>query len=200
MNIDKAKALIKNLCTDTENAIRIAEVVKIFTEDDRITKIFNDTKEANVFNIIRGSLDYTLIGSVAKIYDTHFKTNSLHNFFYKLCMTSSLEELKNNDYIKKAKDKYDKFKEDIHLKNIKKLRHKFVAHSAIDRIKYLDIEVKYKHLYETIDKTIPIIQNLSIAVLDCDFENNEGDEQYSLKNIYKEYSRLFTNRLFKKYE
>ncbi|GMQ79287.1 MAG: hypothetical protein BMS9Abin02_1862 [Anaerolineae bacterium] len=185
------KAVVKKLHEETELAIAMRRMSEKFTYDERINDSFHDTYEAHGFNLVQASLVYVLALTLMRIHDTSERSDiySLRNLFKEILPTSE-ETNRLGDrasLFEEARNQYKQLRESHLLSRTKTLRDRFIAHAGM--LTGEEQLPKYQYLDDFTDKTVSLMEKLSISVLDTHPSYDEVDD------IWKKYASKFFDSL-----
>ncbi len=187
----KADKIVQDLQVEVSKAIALRALLKKFAHDKRIADAFDDTYEANAFNLIEDALVGALTMSLIRACDESERgdVNSFRVLFEVVAPPNDTENYFGNGstQFEKARGLYIILKGSHQVARVKALRHKFIAHSAIEKAKVQ--KPKYDDLYDLLSSCVNIVELLAPSVC-CQNTDYEGE-----KEVWKKYSKLFFNSL-----
>jgi len=190
-NKQKAELVVESLMGEISNAIAIKCMLDKFAHDERIEAAYNDTYEAHPFNLIESSLAYALTMCLMRIFDETERDdlNSLRVLFEVIFPeTDTLNSLvEDSEKFEEARELYTRMKSSHLLSRTKNLRHKFIAHSAMETG---NVQLpKYSYLYELLCFGQKIVDYLALSV-----RHHNVDHEGELY-VWEQYSSMFFNNL-----
>lgn len=190
-NKQKAELVVESLMGEISNAIAIKCMLNKFAHDERIEAAYNNTYEAHPFNLIESSLAYALTMCLMRIFDETERDdlNSLRVLFEVIIPETDTSNLLGEDSEKfeEARELYTRMKSSHLLSRTKNLRHKFIAHSAMETG---NVQLpKYSYLYELLGFCQKIVDHLALSV-----RRQNADHEGELY-VWERYSSMFFNNL-----
>lgn len=182
----RAENIVEKLMCEISNAIALRSLLEKFAHDERIGEAFDDTIEAHAFNLIEGSLVYTLTMNLMRMCD-ETEREDIDSFKVLFDMVVSEKDAiqifkERSDAFEKARKLYLELQSSHQIARTKKLRHEFVAHSAV--AKGRTQLPKYVYLYELLSKCQVIVEYLALSVRGHHITYKESQdvwEMYSIK-------------------
>jgi len=198
MEFSEVENLVQNLIGQTEVAISLKQLCKRLNSDKRVGPAYDDTYAGHGFVLARSSIDYAFALSLTRMNEYRPDVSSLARFFN--LFSENLELIEGGildrrlKWVDAAEARADT---DEHLGEIEEasglhrellgshqwartniLRHKHIAHAAIDRKK---IQLpKYEYLYALCDKTVEIVQQVARALLGLGAGFSEYEEIWGM--------------------
>ena len=190
-NKQKAELVVESLMGEISNAIAIKCMLNKFAHDERIEAAYNNTYAAHPFNLIESSLAYALTMCLMRIFDETKRDdlNSLRVLFEVIIPETDTSNLLGEDSEKfeEARELYTRMKSSHLLSRTKNLRHKFIAHSAMETG---NVQLpKYSYLYELLGFCQKIVDHLALSV-----RRQNADHEGELY-VWERYSSMFFNNL-----
>lgn len=198
MEFSEVENLVQSLIGQAEVAISLKQLCKRLNSDKRIGPSYDDTYEAHGFELARSSIDYAFALALTRMNEYRPDVSSLARFFE--VFSENLELIESGILERRLKwvdEGEARADTDEHLGQIKdasrlhrellgshqwartnNLRHKHIAHSAIDRVN-LQLP-KYEYLYELCDNTVQIVQQVSGALLGLGAGFTKHEEIWSM--------------------
>ena len=187
----KAEQIVESLMAEVSNAIALKCVLTKFAHDERIKGAYNDTYESHAYNLIEGSLVYSLTMCLMRIFD-ETKREDVNSFRVLFELVVPQNEAANyfgedSSTFEQSRELYIRMKSSHLLARTKDLRHKLVAHSAMatGNAQF----PKYTHLYELLSFGQNIVESLALSVL-----RRHTDYEGEL-TIWEKYSSSFFDNL-----
>lgn len=183
---EEIRKVIEILIEETKLAIALKNMCTKLISNKEFSEAFNNTYEAHGFNLIRDSLTYTLVLTIMRLYDSLDRedTCSLKYLFERILDSDKKIEdaVENSVCFKQAKREYKEIKASHLIARTKAMRHHFIAHKALSTGK--EKFPQYQDLYDIVDNTTSLINNLSIGVCGCSLGLEDLDKHwqcYALK-------------------
>lgn len=186
-----AKELVNRLSEDAYLLIAIRQMSERFSFDERIDSVFNNVYQAHGFKLVQSSIEYVLVLALMRIHDTSERSDvySLSNLFDELLPdTADANNFGDKATLfEDARTQFKELKESHLLARTKMFRDKFIAHAGI--LSGNEQMPKNEYLGQFTDKTISLIEKLSIIVLDASQDYNFEDDKW------KKYASSFFDAL-----